>query len=137
MAVGLSFPVWEQGTRIELYGASTLIMLWIAAIGCRAILIRELAPRRWLCLGALVGLGIGFNPVLAAAAGLGVGLAAIPRLMENRWFTPLTAAGTAAVGSLGGLGVSTAYVLERRTDRWLYLGTPNLVGHILVLCFRR
>ncbi|MEE2789506.1 MAG: DUF2723 domain-containing protein [Myxococcota bacterium] len=126
MAVGLCFPVWEQGTRIELYAASTLLMLWVAALGCEGILARTLDTRRWLVLGGLVGLGVGFNPVLVGAAGLGVGLAAIPRLMDIHWWQPIKSAAVAFVGSLGGIGISLIYLVWVGGQHGLFVwGQPD------------
>jgi hypothetical protein len=71
-AVGILFPLWDQGTRIELYAPATLLSLWAVYRGAIIIDAEDLTPKSWLWVGVILGLLAGFNIIFAIGAGLAI-----------------------------------------------------------------
>ena len=103
ICAGVVAPVWDQATRIELYAPTTLIVLTTLAAGLRVVEDRDGGRAlAWLGLGLLVGVGGGFNPVLALSGGLAIGLYAVPSLFRRGATALGVAIGAAFVGALIG-----------------------------------
>ncbi len=100
LCVGGLAPMWDQGTRIELYGLATLLSLSLLAAGVAAVQSERRDPNVWLGLGMLSGLLACVNPVFALASALAVGLYALPMLGTATPHAVLAAATGAALGLL-------------------------------------
>ena len=115
-------PVWDQASRIELYGMSTLLALTLVAAGAAAVDEERLSLWRWLGLGLLAGALAGFNAIFAVAAALSLGVYTLPTLWRSglKSFTRVTAG--AVVGGVLGTALSYAYigVVHSATDRIIW-----------------
>ena len=119
LAVGVLSPLWDQGTRIEVYAPATLLSLTLLAAGAKAVDEARADGRTWLRLGVLAGLLACINPVFAVAAALGVGLTAAPSLYRQRRLSTGTA--WAACGGLVGLLPHLHLLYVRgRVDRFVW-----------------
>lgn len=122
LAVGAVSPMWDQGTRIELYGLATLGSLTLIAAGVAATQDEHRDAATWLVLGALSGLLACINPVFALAAALTVGVYALPMLGRAAPRAILAAATGAALGLFP---YAYVYAVHDATDRlvWGELGS--------------
>ena len=100
LCVGGLAPMWDQGTRIELYGLATLLSLTLLAAGLAVAQAGRRDARAWLGLGVLSGLLACVNPVFALASALAVGLYALPMLGRAAPLAVLAAVAGAVVGLL-------------------------------------
>lgn len=121
LAVGITVTLWDLASRVELYALASLIVLSLMALGARAIDEGRADRRTWLGLGALAGLGVCVNPIMALAGAFAVGLAALPMLVRDGASTAIRATLTAAIGGLLGLA-PYAYVaaIAGSTDRLIW-----------------
>ena len=139
ISVGALSPLWDQGTRIEVYAPATLLSLTLLAAGAKVMDEGRTDGRSWFALGGLAGLLACINPIFAVAAALGVGLSAVPYLWKHRRLFSST--GWAALGGVVGLcphlhlwyvsGRTDRFVwgeLETRAGIWAYLSGQDY-GH--------
>ncbi len=125
LSVGAVAPMWDQGTRIELYGLATLGFLTLLAAGVAAVEARHADRVTWLGLGVMSGLLACVNPVFALGAALTVGLYALPMLGRSTPAAVVSAACGAAIGLLPYLYV---YAVHDATDRMVWGELSSWVG---------
>ncbi len=116
-------PMWDQGTRIEIYASATLCSLCLLAWGAKAIGLggtKPLRSRSWLGLGLLSGITVSVNAVFGLSSAAAVGLCAVPGFFRDetgfhasRGMRKLfKSTGFAAVGAIAVVGLAYFYMIS-------------------------
>ena len=117
LSVGAVAPMWDQATRIELYGPATLLALSLVAGGVAAAQAERREARAWGAWGLLAGLRASVNPVFALSAAGAAGLYCLPMLGR----AAPRAVAAAALGALLGLGCYVhLWLVHDATDRLVW-----------------